>query len=219
MERFAQPDDRPRDLIANDIRVDGACKSHIDLDDIGLKVGQHVESRMPGAEIVDCRDHSVAPVFYEDVLQVTDVARRLIFGDLEHQMMQRESGLLGRLERLGQARCRLVHRIREKIDAEQGAHLELRCQCDGLDPAGLVKCVAVMFGDLAQDVMGGSASDGTHQRLIGIYVSGFDIHDGLKCHGEIRHRHVGSTRVATDLLSRHIGLRSMTVKFVQAFVK
>ena len=111
VQSLAESDDRAGNLVAHRVGVDRAGQGHVDFQHVGLKVCQHVESRMPGAEIVDCRDHAVSFVLGKDRLQVTNVAGWLILGHLEHQVMHRKTNLLGCLEGFLQTGGRLIDRV------------------------------------------------------------------------------------------------------------
>lgn len=184
-ELGAHARDRVRDEAPYAVLVNVARQSHVDLDDVRLELREQIQPRMAGPEIIDRRAHAVAFVFGEDRHQMVRVARGLILGDFEDDLLLGEAGARGRFERGADAGGRLVDRIGQKVDAEQAAHLQLSGQGDRLDPASLVKSVAIFIRDAAEDLMGAAPAEGTHQGLVRIYRAAFAVDDGLERHGEL----------------------------------
>jgi len=195
----AQRDDVPRDGGADFIAPDVASEIHIDLQYIRKKIRQHVQARVTRSEVIDRRDHSVAPVFCKNRLEVSDIPAGFVLGDFEHQLVQRKSRAFGCFEGLLQAGGGLINGVGKKIDAENLSHFEVSGQFDGLHATGLVEGVAIAVIDEPQNIERGPAIRRTYQSLVGVNASILDVHDGLEGHRELRKVDIGSARTAREL--------------------
>ena len=88
-------DDAGDDHLLGRAGVDVAHQVHVDLEEVGLELGEQVQAGIAGAEIVDRGDEAPAPVLADDALDVADVLDLLPLGELEHDVFAREAGRLG----------------------------------------------------------------------------------------------------------------------------
>jgi hypothetical protein len=117
-------------------------------------IGEEVQSRITGPEIVDRRDEAELLVGLQDALQVRVVDDALAFGDFEHDAIGGKTVLGGGLERRADARLGTIDRVRQEVDAEHPIEPEPRREVDRLDAACLIEAVAVAVVDLAEYVSG-----------------------------------------------------------------
>lgn len=150
--------------------VDGAHQLHIELDDVRLELRQQIQARVACAEVVYGGFETTAPVFLHDALEVVFIHHTLVFGDFENQVIGWKLVLPRRFQSGAQTGGGLIHRIRQKIDA---------------DAAGLVELVADLVVHLAQDFSRATAIQAPDQRFVGEYLAAAHVHDRLKRHAEI----------------------------------
>jgi len=96
--------------------VNTAHQRHVELNDVGLEVGQQVQARIACAEIVDRGQEAGALVFGQDAAQPLAVFNGFALGCLEEEAFDRNVVLPCGLERRTGAQLRLVDRIGQEID-------------------------------------------------------------------------------------------------------
>ncbi len=167
------------------VLVDAAQQVHIEFDDVGMKIGQQVEAQVTGAKVIDRRFEAEGLIVIDDAAKMLAILHLLHLGQLEHDLLDREEVLAGRLQGGANAALRAVDRIGQKVDAQHAPHIEPGGQRDGLDPAQLVEAVAVVVVDPGNHALRRFVVDPPHQRLVAEDGALAAIDDGLKGHGEI----------------------------------
>ncbi len=186
---------RREDRLAGAAGVDAAHEMHVDLDQVGLEIGEQAQSGIAGAEIVEGRDEAHLAVLGDDVLQMRDIGHLLALGELEHDRGQREAALAGGRKGCAQAGGRLVNGVGQEVDRQMrqfpGGE-QPRRQRDRLHPAGLVEAVFLVGRDLRQDAVGALPVEAPHQGLVAPDPLRRDVEDGLEGHGELEVQRAGS---------------------------
>ena len=100
----------------------------------------------------------MAPILFDDALEVLFVNQLFVFGDLKNQPLGGKAKALGGLQGGADAGGRLIDGIGHEIDAQIARHLQLRGELYRLDAATLIKLVAIAFVDLAQHLQGAAAA-------------------------------------------------------------
>ena len=173
------------DGLAHRVGIDAPHQRHVQLDDVGLELGQQVEPGIAGAEVVDGGHEFLPLVLVDDLLQVGLVHQLLAFGDLEDDPLGGKAEAPRRRQGGADAGGRPVDRVGQEIDAQPAGHTQPGGQLDGLDPAGLVEGVAVLVVDPGEHAGRPAAVGAAHQRLVGIQAAVTQVDDGLEGHAEI----------------------------------
>lgn len=92
VEIAAEGHDRPGDRPAGPVPVNVPADRHVELDYVGLEIGQHAQTRVAGAKVIDGGDHAVTAIFLENRAQMRQIPRGLDLGDLENQMVDGKTG-------------------------------------------------------------------------------------------------------------------------------
>lgn len=121
----------------------------------------------------------------DDTAKMLAILHLLHLGQLEHDLLDGEVVLAGRLQGGADAALRAVDRIGQKIDAQHPLHPEPCRQRDGLDAAQLIEAVAVVVVDPGNHALRRFVVDPPHQRLVAEDGALSAIDDGLKGHGEV----------------------------------
>ena len=167
------------------VMVDAAQQVHIELDDVGAKIGQQAEARVTGTKVIDRRLEAERLIVIDDAANMAVIQHLLHLGELEHDLLDGKEMLAGRLQGGADAALRAVDRIGQKVDAQHTPHLEPGGQRDGLDPAQLVEAVAIAVVDPGNHALRRLVVEPPHQRLVAEDGALAAIDDGLKGHGEV----------------------------------
>lgn len=190
------------DGLARRIRIDVAHKFHVELDDVGLELGQKVQPGESRAEIVDGRQETDLAVVGDDVPEMRDALDALALGDLEDDALGREAVLPGCLQRRADAPLGGVDGVRHEIDAEIALDAQPGGQLDGLDSADLVEPVLVRGIDGFEHGAGRLSAGATHERLIGEHLVGSQVDDRLEGHAEIETQRFGAQALAATQIPK-----------------
>ena len=145
---LADPRDPAHNRLSRLALVNMAHQCHVELDDIGLKIGQQVQPCKPGAEVIDRRQKADALVLAQYLSQPFAVVNAFTLYRLENNTVYGEAMMTRSLERGADADLRAVNCIRHEIDRQLGLHRQRRSGFDRFHPAGLVKPVPVLFVNL-----------------------------------------------------------------------
>jgi hypothetical protein len=187
LQRAQQAHEALHDQAARAVAVKAADQLHVDLDEIGLEVGQDAKPRVARPEVVQGRLEAERLVGADDALDVLGIADALVFRELEDDPVRREAGGAGGFQREADAGFGLVDGVRQEVDGQEGRRAlqpEPRRALDGGDPAALVEGVAVGVVHLGENLAGALAVGAPHQGLVGEGGAGLHVHDGLERHGD-----------------------------------
>lgn len=163
---------------------DAADETAINLDAVGLKVGEESQSGEARTEVVEGGHEVVFSVGLDDDLEMIAIDDLFVFGEFEGDEICREVIFFGGGESQFEACLRMVDRIGQKVDVESFLESESSRGGDGLDAAGLIKGIAIFFCDASQHMGGTLSVWPANQGLIGIDGASFDVDDGLKGHDD-----------------------------------
>lgn len=131
-----------RDGRTQAVRVEAARPRHVELDDVGLEVGEQLQSRVAGAEVVDCRVEAALLGLGEDPLEMGFFRDPLALGDIEDDAVNRKVEKLRRFKGGADPGLWLVDGTRQEVDVKEAAGMllkpELRGERDRTDATGLV---------------------------------------------------------------------------------
>ena len=136
--------------LAYRILVDPANQLHVQLEQVGLEVGEQVEAGIAGAEVVDGGAKALLAIGAEDADQMIDIQYLLLLGDLEDDLVECQVAAFGRFQRGAYAGFRAIHRVGHEVDGNQGRYLQACRPFHSLYPAGLVEGIAIALVDLLQ---------------------------------------------------------------------
>src|SRR5690606_6415416 len=192
IQHAAHAENALNDGLAYRIGVDAAHQRHVQFDDVRLELGQQVEPRIAGANVVDGGLEFLPLVLVDDVLQVLLVHQLFAFGDLEDDLLGGEA----KPPRSGQGGADaiggLVHRIRQEVDTQQTGHCQACRQLHGFDATGLVERVAVLIIDPTKNGGGTGAVRATHQCFIGVQAAVSHVDNRLEGHAEVEPQRIAT---------------------------
>lgn len=81
------------------VMVDVSDQTHIELDQVRLKIRQKSQPGITGSEIVDRNDESALPIVSQYGAQVREIGDLLTLGDLEYDAVDRKVVRLRRFQR------------------------------------------------------------------------------------------------------------------------
>jgi hypothetical protein len=181
---------RTMDGLARALRVDAAHEAHVELDEVGLEVGEQVQAGVAGADVVDCRQEADAPVLAQDLRQPLAVVDLFAFDRLEDDALDREAVRARRVQRGADAQLGRVYGVGQEGDRQPAGQVQRGSGLDGLDAAGLVEAVAVVVVDLGQHAVGRLALRAAHQRLVHEDLARAHVDDGLEGEAEAKRQTV-----------------------------
>ena len=160
--------------------VDVAHQFHVELDDVGLKLREQVQSSIACAEVIDRRQEPDAFVLSQDLCKPLAVVDVLAFDRLEDDLVDRKTvGFCG-----GQggadAQLRLVDGVWHEVDGQHRLHVEMGGRLDRFGTASLIETISILFVDFRQHGEGTLTFRTTHKRLVREYGSRTNVDDGLE---------------------------------------
>src|SRR5471032_247096 len=131
------------DYLTDTILVDIANQRHVEFDQVRLEIGQQVQPRIAGTEIVDGGLEAEFAVFTQNIGQMAIVIYVLAFQRFKNQLVQRKVVRAGRLQRAANTQLGPVNRIGHEIDRKMGLHTQGSGPGNRLGTTPLVKAVTV----------------------------------------------------------------------------
>ncbi len=173
--------DGANDGLAGAGALDAADQAHVQLDLIGLKVGEEIEAGMGGAKVVDGQPDAEGSIFLKQASEVSGVFDDQGFRDLENEALEGQACLPGGVEG-GEDRLRIGFKaLGQEVEVEGAVDFEASGESDCRSARRLIELVQPEGGDLVEDLPGGFVPGTANQSLPGDDFARDGINNGLKC--------------------------------------
>ena len=177
-------DDGTNDDLSGTCFFNVADELLVELELVGLEVGEKVEAGVTGTEVVDGEFEAYAAVVIGDPGEASAVFDDFAFSDFEDDAVERKVGTLGGLDGVADGLLRRRRAVGDHVEVELVGKSKLLGESDGEAAAVLVEARQVFCGNLLEDAGGGLISRAANERFVGDDVFRFDVHDGLEGKGD-----------------------------------
>ena len=165
--------------------MDAADQMHVELDHIGLRIGQHVQSGVAGAKIIDgdLKPERAMPV--HTGRKIFPVYNRFVFRDFDNNLTGSQTMFSQKFQCRRQRLIGLLNASRKKIEVDQAIDVEFRGKHERVVFALLVEQQQIVVFDSGENGVRGFSVLAPDQGLIREHLLALNIDDGLKGIGVI----------------------------------
>lgn len=184
VEPGAGGEDGAEDRLAGRVALDAADEAHVELDVVGLEVGEQGEAGVGGAEVVDGEADAERAQLVDEADEAGAVVDKVGFRGFEDDAVEREAGAAGGVDDGEQSVGGGVEAAGKEIEMEGLVEVQAGGELDGARVGDGIEEVEARGRDLAEHLPGRLVPGAADEGFRGDDGAGVGIDDGLKGEAE-----------------------------------